>query len=180
MSEPVHPESKADRDPTPRPLLVHVITVSDTRTEEDDKSGQVLLDFVESSGHRLSGRLIVKDELEVIRNTLLKLREHPELEVILLTGGTGITSRDVTPEAVLPLLDKEIPGFGELFRYLSWFDIGAATIQSRALGGVMSKKLVFALPGSPGAVRLAVEKILRPQLDIRTRPCNFAGLLARL
>ena len=166
--------------PTPRPLAVVVITVSDTRTLETDKSGRALVDFVNDAGHRLVERVITPDDLLGLRGQVRGFVERPDVEVVLLTGGTGITERDVTPEALAPLVTKEIPGFGELFRFLSYEDIGAATIQSRAFAGLANKTLLFALPGSTGAVELAVERILRAQLDVRTRPCNFAELLPRI
>ncbi len=166
--------------PTPQPLGIAVVTVSDTRTLETDTSGQVLVEFVNGAGHRLEKRVLVPDDREAIRGAVSACVADERLDVVLLTGGTGITGRDVTVEALAPLLTKEIPGFGELFRYLSFAEIGAATIQSRAMGGVCDATLVFALPGSTGAVRLAVDQILRAQLDIRTRPCNFAQLIPRL
>lgn len=164
--------------PTPEPLRIVVVTISDTRESSTDRSGELLAEFVETAGHRLTGRAIVRDEVESIRAAV---RERSvDADVVLLTGGTGLTSRDVTPEALAPLVTKEIPGFGELFRFLSYFDVGTATVQSRARGALVGRALVFALPGSPGAVRLAVDGILRPQLDVRTRPCNFAELLPRI
>jgi molybdopterin adenylyltransferase len=166
--------------PTPRPLGVVILTVSDTRSLETDKSGDALVAFCSSAGHQVVGREILTDDLELIRTRVDEYVRQDGVEVILLTGGTGITTRDVTPEAIFPLFDKEIPGFGELFRYLSYAEIGTATIQSRALAGLIRGVLVFGLPGSTGAVRLATEQILRPQLDIRTKPCNFADLLPRL
>lgn len=164
----------------PDPLQIAVVTVSDTRQLSTDKSGDVLVSFVESAGHHLLERFIVKDELAEIRAMVARLCAQGNVQVVLLTGGTGVTSRDVTPEAIGPLVTKEIPGFGELFRWLSYEDIGAATIQSRAFAALCDKTLVFALPGSTGAVNLAVEKILKPQLDSRTKPCNFATLLPRI
>jgi molybdenum cofactor biosynthesis protein B len=155
------------------------LTVSDTRTLSDDKSGALLVDFVTDAGHRLVGRQIIVDDQETI-TLAVKGAIAAQADVVLLTGGTGLTRRDVTPEAIGPLIDKEIPGFGELFRFLSYEEIGAATIQSRAFGALCGGCLVFGLPGSTGAVRLAVDKILRPQLDVRTRPCNFAELLPRI
>lgn len=170
--------SVSDPGPVPVQLSVAVLTISDTRSLLTDSSGQLLADFVTSAGHRLVERFIVRDEVAAIRNQA-ELWVALGLDVILLTGGTGITERDVTPEALAPLLTKEIPGFGELFRMLSYAEIGAATIQSRAFAGLARKTLLFALPGSTGAVRLAVEKIIGPQLDSRTRPCNFVDLLQR-
>jgi len=162
------------------PLRISVLTVSDTRTIETDRSGQALVEFVESTGHHLVGRVIVRDDIELIRAEVGGLCASRGVDVVLITGGTGITQRDVTPEAIFPLITKEIPGFGELFRMLSYQDIGAATIQSRALAALCGATLVFALPGSTGAVQLAVEKIIRPQLDSNTHPCNFAQLLPRI
>lgn len=181
MQAPHHPDLASSLDgPTPMPLGLAILTVSDTRSIETDKSGQRLVNFCESAGHRLVTREIVKDDLATIRAFVEREAARSEVQVILVTGGTGITARDVTPEAIEPLLDKVIPGFGELFRSLSYGQIGAATIQSRAFAGLVRGKLVFALPGSTGAVDLAVEAILRPQLDRRTRPCNFAELLERV
>lgn len=166
--------------PTPQPLSIAIVTVSDSRTAETDKSGDALAAFVSEAGHRLSSRAIVRDDETKIREQVTASIQDPAVQVVLLTGGTGITGRDVTPEAVAPLVTKEIPGFGELFRMLSYDDIGTATIQSRAFAALCSTTLVVALPGSTNAVRFAVEKILRAQLDVRTRPCNFAELLPRL
>lgn len=173
-------ENQAFASPTPEPLGIVVVTVSDTRTIETDKSGATLIEFVESAGHRLVERVIVTDDESLIRDQVRHFQNQGEVDVILVTGGTGITQRDVTPEAIEPLVTKLIPGFGELFRMLSYEDIGAATIQSRAMAALCGRALVFALPGSTGAIRLAVEKILRPQLDVRTKPCNFAQLLPRV
>jgi molybdenum cofactor biosynthesis protein B len=149
------------------PLGLAVVTVSDTRTLETDTSGKLLADELGRAGHRIADRRI----------------EHmasADVDVVLVTGGTGITARDVTPDALAPLVTKPLPGFGELFRWLSYADIGAATIQSRAEAALCDTTLVFALPGSTGACRLALEKILLPQLDARTRPCNFAELMPRV
>lgn len=168
------------KEPEPGGLGIAVLTVSDTRTLETDKSGGVCCELLGSAGHRLVDRQIVRDDVEVIRQVLRGWMADRRIQVLLVTGGTGITQRDVTPEAVAPLVTKDIPGFGELFRWLSYADIGAATIQSRALAGLCGETLLFALPGSPGAVRLALEKIILPQLDAGTRPCNFAMLLPRI
>ncbi len=157
-----------------------VLTVSDTRTFETDKSGTLLSETLVARGHRLVERAIVKDDLATIRGRIEAWVKDPRVEVVLVTGGTGITHRDVTPEALAPLVTKPIPGFGELFRWLSYADIGAATIQSRAEAALCGATLVFLLPGSTGAVKLALEKIIVPQLDSRTRPCNFAELLPRV
>jgi molybdenum cofactor biosynthesis protein B len=165
--------------PTPRPLELCILTVSDTRTLETDRSGKLLVDFAEQAGHHVVQRKLLPDDLAGIRSQVSAWAEDASVEVILLTGGTGVTGRDVSCEAVEPLLDKRIDGFGELFRMLSYEQIGAATIQSRAFAGLARGTLVFALPGSSGAVALAVEKILWPQFDIRTKPCNFAQLIPR-
>lgn len=167
-------------DPTPHPLSIAILTISDTRTEGTDKSGAVLIEFVESAGHRLVERVIVPDDVETVRAQVRKWTTSESVDVVLTTGGTGITNRDVTPEALAPLVDKDIPGFGELFRMLSYEEIGAATVQSRSFAGLCGRVLLFALPGSPGACRLAVDRILRAQLDARTKPCNFAELLPRI
>ncbi len=161
-------------------LRLSVLTVSDSRDLDSDKSGAWLARALQDEGHALAARQIVPDDKYMIRAQLSAWIADPEVDGVLITGGTGITGRDVTPEAVEPLLDKTLDGFGELFRQLSFADIGASTIQSRALGGVANGTLVFCLPGSSGAVRLAWEQILQPQLDIRTTPCNFAMLLPRL
>lgn len=162
------------------PLRIGVLTVSDTRTEADDKSGSLITDTLAKAGHHIVARRIVKDDVEEIRQVFgaWKAKESPE--VVVVTGGTGITARDVTVEAFAPLVSKEIPGFGELFRWLSYAEIGASTIQSRAFAALAGSVLVFALPGSTAAVRLALESIIVPQLDHRTSPCNFAMLLPRL
>lgn len=154
--------------------------MSDTRTLETDQSGRAIVDGLLAAGHSLAERHIVPDDLSRLQSSLAALVADPSIDVVIATGGTGITRRDVTPEALTPLVTKWIPGFGELFRHLSYADIGAATIQSRAEAALCGGTLVFALPGSTGAVRLALEKIILPQLDIRTKPCNFAELLPRV
>lgn len=161
-------------------LSIWVVTVSDTRTPDTDKSGALLRDTLLQAGHRVSGPRIIKDDVEQLRSALAEAVQARTYDVIALTGGTGITARDVTPEALAPLVSKPIPGFGELFRMLSYAEIGPAAIQSRAEAALCSGTLVFALPGSTSAVRLALEKILVPQLDSRTKPCNFAELLPRI
>ncbi|MFO0569084.1 MAG: molybdenum cofactor biosynthesis protein B [Polyangiaceae bacterium] len=162
------------------PLAIAVVTVSDTRTIETDTSGALLESELTKAGHRVAERVLVTDDLLLLRATFARLVADPQVDVVIATGGTGITARDVTPDALAPLVDKPIPGFGELFRFLSYADIGAATIQSRAEAGLAGTTLVFTLPGSTGACRLALEKILLPQLDSRTRPCNFVELLPRV
>jgi molybdenum cofactor biosynthesis protein B len=167
-------------DTVPTPLQIAIVTVSDTRTLDTDKSGGLLMDQLLAAGHVIAQRTIVKDDLERIRAAIAAGVNDAAVDVVITTGGTGITQRDVTPEALAPLVTKAIPGFGELFRWLSYADIGASTIQSRAEGALCGTTLVFLLPGSTGAVRLALEKILLPQLDARTKPCNFVELLPRV
>jgi molybdenum cofactor biosynthesis protein B len=162
------------------PLTLCVLTVSDTRTPETDTSGALIEAELQKSGHVVTERRIVKDDVDAIQAALKRSIDDPAVDAVIVTGGTGITARDVTPDALAPLTTKAIPGFGELFRMLSYAEIGAATIQSRAEAALCTTTLVFALPGSTGAVRLALEKILLPQLDSRTRPCNFAELLPRI
>lgn len=154
--------------------------MSDTRTEVDDKSGALVAETLAKAGHDIVARRIVKDDIEEIRRAFESWRGTESPQVVVVTGGTGITSRDVTVEALTPLVTKQIPGFGELFRWLSYEEIGASTIQSRAFAGLSGAILLFALPGSTGAVRLALDRIIVPQLDHRTQPCNFAMLLPRL
>lgn len=161
-------------------LSIAILTISDTRTPETDTSGRLIADTLSAAGHQIRTHDIVRDELEQIRSRIAASIEDAGTDVVVATGGTGITRRDVTPEAIEPLITKAIPGFGELFRMLSYAEIGASTIQSRALGALCGGTLVFALPGSTGAVRLALERILVPQLDARTRPCNFVELLPRV
>lgn len=158
------------------PLNIAVLTISDTRTEETDKSGKILKEGAEAAGHRVVEKAIVKDDIYQMRAIFSRWIADPEVHVVISTGGTGITGRDSTPEAVMPLLEKSIEGFGELFRHVSLEEIGASAIQSRAIGGLTNQTLVFCLPGSTGACRTGWDKILNPQLDHRTRPCNFAQM----
>ena len=162
------------------PLNIAVLTISDRRTEEDDTSGALLVDSLTSAGHRLVEKRIVADDVYVVRATVSAWIADPQVQVILTSGGTGLTGRDRTPEAIGPLLDKTIDGFGELFRMLSWEDIEAATIQSRCLAGIANATYVFCLPGSNGAVKLGWDQIIAPQLDSRTFPCNLVKLFPRL
>ncbi len=162
------------------PVRIAVLTVSDTRTLADDRSGAALIERLEAAGHRLVARSIVRDEVDLVRAQLRSWILEPEVQVVLATGGTGITARDITPEALAPLASKPIPGFGELFRWLSYAEIGASTIQSRAEAALCDKTLVFLLPGSTGACRTAWDKILATQLDSRHKPCNFPMLFERL
>lgn len=161
------------------PVQIAVMTVSDTRTLDDDRSGAVLIEGLQAAGHTLAARTIVRDDIQAIQAQLRAWIADPSVQVVLATGGTGITARDVTPEALAPLVTKAIPGFGELFRWLSFEEIGTSTIQSRATAGLCGSTLVFALPGSPGACRTAWTKILVQQLDARHRPCNFVELMDR-
>ncbi|MDA5193384.1 molybdenum cofactor biosynthesis protein B [Govanella unica] len=162
------------------PLNIAVLTVSDSRTEADDSSGALLIERLTTAGHKLADRRIIRDEADAIVDQLKAWIADPEIEIVLSTGGTGVTGRDVTPEAFERVIDKKIEGFGELFRMLSYQTIGTSTIQSRALGGVANGTYLFALPGSRGACKDGWDMILRHQLDNRHRPCNFAELLPRL
>jgi molybdenum cofactor biosynthesis protein B len=169
-------------DPTRpfRPLNIAVLTVSDSRTLAEDRSGDLLVERLESAGHRLADRALVPDDIDLIVGQLRQWIDDPKVEVVITTGGTGVTGRDVTPEALEHVVDKALPGFGELFRMISYQKIGSSTLQSRATAGVAGDTYLFALPGSPGACRDGWDEILVHQLDIRFRPCNFAELLPRL
>ncbi|MEH6386600.1 MULTISPECIES: molybdenum cofactor biosynthesis protein B [Pseudomonas] len=156
-----------------RPLNIAVLTVSDTRSTDTDTSGQLLVESASAAGHLIADRQLHPDDIYRIRAVVSDWIVRDDVQVILITGGTGFTGRDSTPEAVAPLLDKIVDGFGELFRHLSWEEIGASTVQSRALAGLANRTLVVCMPGSTGACRTAWERILREQLDSRTRPCNF-------
>lgn len=162
------------------PVQIAVLTVSDTRTKKTDKSGALLVECLTKAGHKLVEKAIVKDVKSDIVAKLRDWIDSPDVEVVLATGGTGVTGRDVTPEAFFEVYEKEIPGFGELFRTLSYETISTSTIQSRATAGVAGGTYLFALPGSTGACREAWDGILEAQLDIRHKPCNFAELLPRL
>ena len=159
------------------PLAIAVLTVSDTRTEETDRSGQTLASCLADAGHCLADKRIVPDDVYRIRAVVAEWIADPAVQVVLTTGGTGFTGRDSTPEAIRVLLDKEIEGFGELFRQLSWKEIGSSTVQSRCLGGLANATVIFCLPGSTGACRTAWNGILAEQLDSRHKPCNFANLV---
>ena len=162
------------------PVNIAVMTVSDSRSAADDTSGDVLAERIEKAGHRLAARLIVKDEVEAIVARLRTWADDPEIDVVISTGGTGVTGRDVTPEAFRQVFEKEIEGFGETFRMLSYQKIGTSTIQSRATAGVANGTYLFALPGSPGACKDGWDGILVHQLDYRHGPCNFVELMPRL
>ena len=166
-----------------RPFLsvnIAVLTVSDTRTLADDKSGQTLADMIQRDGHKVAERAIVKDEVAAIVAQLKGWIANPEIDVVISTGGTGVTGRDVTPEAFEQVFEKKIEGFGELFRWISFQKVGTSTIQSRAVGGVAGGTYLFALPGSPSACRDGWDEILKHQLDNRHRPCNLTELMPRL
>ena len=162
------------------PLKIAVLTVSDTRVLADDKSGATLVERIEKAGHALAGRAIVEDDVEAIRRQLRGWIADPAVDVVITTGGTGFTGRDVTPEAVEPLFEKRMDGFSTAFHMVSHAKIGSSTIQSRATAGVANATFIFCLPGSPGACRDAWDEILVHQLDYRYRPCNFVELMPRL
>ena len=158
------------------PLNIAVLTISDTRTEETDGSGKILKEKAEAAGHNVVEKAIVKDDVYDMRAIFSRWIADPNVHCVVSTGGTGITGRDSTPEAVGPLLEKPIEGFGELFRTISLEEIGASSIQSRAIAGLTNQTLIFCLPGSSGACRTGWDGILEKQLDHRTRPCNFAQM----
>lgn len=162
------------------PLNIAVLTISDTRTDADDKSGYTLQDCITMAGHRLGGKKIVPDNIYHIRAVISNWILDNEINVIITTGGTGVTGRDGTPEAVAPLLDKQLDGFGEIFRMLSFQEIKTSTIQSRAIAGVANGTYIFCLPGSASACHTAWEQLIIAQLDARTRPCNLVQLMPRL
>ena len=166
-----------------RPFIavgIAVMTVSDTRDEKNDRSGQVLVERLTAAGHKLAARAIVTDDQDKIVGQLGDWIDDPEIQVVIATGGTGVTGRDVTPEAFESLYEKSIPGFGEIFRLQSYDKIGTSTIQSRASAGIANGTYLFAVPGSPGACKDAWDGILEAQLDYRTKPCNFVELMDRL
>jgi len=163
-----------------QPVNIAVMTVSDTRTVDDDRSGQTLVDRINKAGHNVAAREIVKDEVSDIVAQLKTWIANSDIDVVISTGGTGVTGRDVTPEAFAQVYEKEIAGFGELFRWISFQKIKTSTIQSRATGGVADGTYLFALPGSPGACKDGWDEILVHQLDIRYSPCNFVELIPRL
>ncbi|MEO0949615.1 MAG: molybdenum cofactor biosynthesis protein B [Cyanobacteria bacterium J06641_5] len=161
-------------------LSIAVLTISDTRTEATDKSGRFLAGGLQTAGHHLVAQAIVPDNIYKIRAIVSGWIADNTIQVIITTGGTGVTGRDSTPEALQPLFDKEIPGFGEIFRMVSFAEIGTATLQSRAIAGIANGTYLFCLPGSTGACRTGWEKLLKDQLDSRHTPCNFAELISRL
>jgi len=162
------------------PVNIAVLTVSDSRDEQTDKSGRLLVERLTRAGHRLAEKLIVPDDVYRIRAAVSRWIAEPDVNVVITTGGTGVTGRDGTPEAVLPLLDKVLDGFGEMFRSISYADIKTSTLQSRALAGVANGTYVFCVPGSSGACATAWDALIEAQLDLRTRPCNLVELMPRL
>lgn len=162
------------------PVGIGILTISDTRTSADDRSGDLLVDRLTGDGHRLTARALVRDDRRAIADQLRTWIADPAIDVVVTTGGTGVTGRDITPEAFADVWEKEIPGFGELFRMISFQKIGTSSLQSRAVAGVAKGTYLFALPGSTSACRDGWDEILRYQLDIRHRPCNFVELLPRL
>ena len=161
-------------------LGIAILTASDTRTADTDSSGDLAESLCREAGHRIRARVIVRDDLLALRQQFQHFIDDADVDVVIATGGTGVTGRDVCPEALAPLVSKPIPGFGELFRQLSYLEIGSSTIQSRAEAGVCSGTLIFLLPGSRGGVRLGLQEIVLPQLDSRNRPCSLAELLPRI
>ncbi len=160
-----------------QPLNIAVLTVSDTRTEDTDRSGQSLQQRVAAAGHKVADKMIVKDDIYQMRAVVSAWIADPSIQVIVTTGGTGFSTRDSTPEAMLPLFDKQIEGFGELFRQVSFEEIGTSTMQSRALGGLANGTVIFCLPGSTGACRTGWDKLICEQLDVRHKPCNFVAMI---
>ena len=161
-----------------KPLNIAILTLSDTRTAETDTSGDVLVESLTAAGHKLLARDLCADNVYHMRAVVSKWIADPAIHVVITTGGTGLTNRDSTPEALQPLFDKKIEGFGELFRQVSYDEIGSSTIQSRCLAGLANKTLIFSLPGSTGACRTGWNAILKKQLDSRHKPCNFIGITA--
>ena len=163
-----------------KPLNIAVLTVSDSRSEADDASGRVLVERLQEAGHRLAEKLIVPDDIYQLRAVVSRWIADEAVNVVISTGGTGLTGRDSTPEAIRVLLDKEIEGFGEIFRWLSWEEVGTSTLQSRCLAGLANGTYIFCLPGSTGACRTGWDRLIKVQLDCRTRPCNLVELLPRV
>ncbi len=162
------------------PIKIAILTVSDSRTEEDDTSGHALVERLTNAGHILAEKHIAIDDKYKIREVVSRWIADDDVDVVISTGGTGLTGRDITPEAVQPLFDKEIEGVGELFRAISYEEIGTSTIASRCIGGVANGTFIFCLPGSTGACRTGWDKVIAPQLDCNTRPCNIVALMPRL
>ena len=160
------------------PLNIAVLTLSDTRTPETDTSGDTLVERLEGAGHRAADRAIIPDDIYQLRAKVSQWIADGQIQAILITGGTGFTARDTTPEAVMPLFDKQIEGYGELFRQLSYQQIGTSTVQSRAVAGVANRTVIFCMPGSTGACRMAWDGIIQEQLDARHKPCNFVEMVS--
>ena len=173
-------DKRIDKSITFVPVNIAILTVSDSRKADDDRSGDLLVGRVQEDGHNLAGRAIVTDDFDAITKQLASWVEDKAVDVIVATGGTGLTGRDGTPEVFRAIFEKEIEGFGELFRYISFAKIGTSTVQSRAVAGVAGGTYLFSLPGSPSACRDGWDEILRYQLDIRHRPCNFVEIMPRL
>ena len=173
-------DKRIDKSITFVPVNIAILTVSDSRKADDDRSGDLLVGRVQEDGHNLAGRAIVTDDFDAITKQLRSWVQDKGVDVIVATGGTGLTGRDGTPEAFRAIFEKEIEGFGELFRYISFAKIGTSTVQSRAVAGVAGGTYLFSLPGSPSACRDGWDEILRYQLDIRHRPCNFVEIMPRL
>ena len=176
----VQPGGRMDEAATLTPVRVAVLTVSDTRDETNDTSGDILAERVLSAGHQLAGRAIERDDVEAIRARALGWVRSGDVDVVLTTGGTGLTGRDITPEALEPLFDKRIEGFSAVFHLVSYQSVGLSTLQSRATAGLVEGVFVFCLPGSNGAVKDGWDKVISPQLDTRHRPCNLIELMPRL
>jgi molybdenum cofactor biosynthesis protein B len=174
------PGGRYDQAAPITPVRVAVLTVSDTRDEESDTSGRLLADRVKGAGHHLVGKAIVADDVEMIRSQVKAWTSTGEVDAIVTTGGTGLTGRDVTPEAIEPLMDKKIDGFSVIFHLVSYQTVGLSTLQSRALAGLIDGVFVFCLPGSNGAVKDGWDKVIAAQLDSRHRPCNMVELMPRL
>ncbi len=162
------------------PIRIAILTVSDSRTQADDTSGDALVERLTQAGHALVEKLILPDDKYIIRAAVSRWIADKEVDVVISTGGTGLTGRDITPEAVQPLFDKEIEGVGELFRWVSYQEIGTSTIASRCIGGLANGTFIFCLPGSTGACRTGWDKVIAPQLDCNTTPCNIVALMPRL
>ena len=179
MSEKTSAEiTSAERKGTA--IKIAILTVSDSRTEADDTSGKALVERLLEAGHVLTEKMILRDDKYLIREAVSRWIVDKEVDIIISTGGTGITGRDITPEAIKPLLDKEIDGIGELFRWVSYQEIGTSTIASRCIGGVANGTFIFCLPGSTGACRTGWDKIIEPQINSNTTPCNMVALMPRL
>ena len=180
MTTMLAPGGRLDEAISLTPVRIAVLTISDTRGEESDTSGHVLVERLTSAGHLLADKALVRDEIEAIRARVKAWTTSGDVDVILTTGGTGITGRDVTPEAIEPLLDKRIEGFSVIFHLVSYQTVGLSTLQSRALAGLIDGVFIFCLPGSNGAVRDGWDKVISPQLDSRHKPCNMVELMPRL